>query len=81
MFRKCIDLLKNKKTFITNFTQEKSHLPECPAFFVHLSIFLDCMGLCLVAYVRLLGFSKAYTLIFFFLNTDLYDLNYVENEE
>ena len=32
MFHRRIDLLKNKKTSITNFAQEKSHLHECPAF-------------------------------------------------
>ena len=43
IFRRCRDLLKNKKTSITNFTQEKSHLPKCPAFFIHFNIFLDCI--------------------------------------
>ena len=42
MFRRCRDLPKNKKTSITNFTQEKSQLPKCPAFFIHFNIFLDC---------------------------------------
>ena len=55
MFRRCIDLLKNKKTSITNFTQGKTHLPECPAFFVHLNIFLDYISL--EAYIHILGFS------------------------
>ncbi len=54
MFRRCRDLLKNKKTSITNFyNQEKSHRPECLAFFIHLNIFLDF----LVAYINILGFS------------------------
>ena len=76
----CRDLLKNKKTSITNFTQEKSHLPKCPAFFIHLNIILDCISLCLETYIHILGFSLAYTLILI-KKTDLYDLNFVENEE
>ena len=57
MFRWCRDLPKNKKSSITNFTQEKSHLPECPPFFIHLNIFLDYISLCLEAYIHILGFS------------------------
>ena len=57
MFRRCKDLLKNKKTFITNLTQEKSHLRKCPAFFIHLNIFLDHISLCLETYIHILGFS------------------------
>ena len=63
MFRRSRDLLKNKKAFITNFTQEKSHQPKCPAFFIHLNIFLDYISLCLETYIHILGFSLAYTLI------------------
>ena len=52
---------KSKKTSITNFTQEKLHLPKCPAFFIHLNIFLDYISLCLEAYIHILGFSWEYT--------------------
>ena len=38
-------------------TQEKSHLLKCPAFFIHLNIFLDCISLCLETYIHILGFS------------------------
>ena len=38
MERGCIELLKNKMTSIINFTEEKSHLPEFPAFFIHLNM-------------------------------------------
>ena len=47
----------NPTNSITNFTQEKSHLPECPAFFIHLNIFLDYLNLYLEAYIHILGFS------------------------
>ena len=50
-------------TSITKFTQEKSHLSKCPAFFIYLNIFLDYISLCPEAYIHILGISKAYTLI------------------
>ena len=57
MVRRCKDPLKNRKTFLTNYIQEKTFLPARPSFFIHLNIFLDYTSLCLEAYIRVLGFS------------------------
>ena len=82
MVRRCKDLLKNRKTFLANYIQEKkSFLPKCPAFFVHPNIFLDCMSLCPEAYIRILGFSEAYTFKKKKKEADLWDSNFVENKE
>ena len=60
MLRRCKDLLKNRKTFLTVY-KKKSYLAACQAFFVHPNIFLDYISLCLEADFRVLGFSEAYT--------------------
>ena len=52
---------KTGKLFKSTIHRKKWHLPVRSAFFIHPNIFLDHISLCEEAYIRILGFSGAYT--------------------